>query len=178
MKSIAYIAVILLTVALIIGVQNVEAQTEPIKIGDVQYNLIGMSFKPALNGTVIKTSADHLTFQLNQTGGLSMAAFLNTVTVTVTTPDNVTSQVRDIKNFTVNLSNEGNYTVTFSYGSWIPLLGRVVEMVTGKGTYTLTIVKENPFSQILPAILVVAGIVVVVGVVIAVRRKRGKVWLK
>lgn len=51
-------------------------------------------------------------------------------------------------------------------------------MVTGKGTYTLTIVKENPFSQILPAILVVAGIVVVVGVVIAVRRKRGKVWLK
>jgi hypothetical protein len=78
----------------------------------------------------------------------------------------------------VNLDKEGNYTVTFSYGSWIPLLGRVVEMVTGKGSYTLIIVKENPY-KFLPVALAGAGIAVVaIGIVFGVRRKRGKVWLK
>lgn len=174
-SSIAYMAAIFLVAALIAGA---EAETTPIKIGDVQYNLIGMSFKPSLNGTVIKTSTDNLTFQLNQTGGLSIAAFVNTVTVTVTTPDNVTTQVKNIQNFMVNLDKEGNYTVTFSYGSWIPLLGRVVEMVTGKGSYTLIIVKENPY-KFLPVALAGAGIAVVaIGIVFGVRRKRGKVWLK
>jgi len=103
---------------------------------------------------------------------------LNTVTVTITTPKNETISVKNIANFTVLLPDAGNYTLTFHWGSWIPLLGRVVEMVTGSGNYRLTIVKKAPFPIQTVAIIIGGVSAAVVLVVIFGRRTKGKVWQK
>ena len=159
-------------------IAQAEDAPTPIKIGDVQYNILSMGFRPAINGTVIETSEDSLTFQLNQTGGISIAAFVNTVTVTVTTPSNVTVPVKSINNFAVVLSEPGNYTITFHWGSWIPLIGRFVEGITGSGTYRLTIVKEKPFP-ITTVISVVGGVAAAIVIAVVLGRKvKGKVWQK
>lgn len=173
----------LLSIVALLLVAPMIAQAEdaptPIKIGDVQYSIISMGFKPAINGTVITTGEDSLTFQLNQTGGISIAAFVNTVTVTVTTPKNVTMPVKSINSFAVALSEPGNYTITFHWGSWIPLLGRVVERITGSGTYKLTIVKEKPFPIMDYVLYALVGMALVAVVIVLVRKKvKGKVWQK
>jgi hypothetical protein len=163
---------------LLVAPSLVQAESTPIKIGDVTYSIISMGFKPAINGTVIETGEDSLTFQLNQTGGISIAAFVNSVSVNVTTPSNVTVPVKSVSNFAVALTESGNYTITFHWGSWIPLIGRVLERFTGSGDYKLTIVKKAPFP-VTTVLMVAGGIAAAVVIVIVLGRKvKGKVWQK
>lgn len=149
-----------------------------IKIGDVNYSLLGMGFKPAINGTVIETGEGQLEFTLNMTGGLSIAAFMNVITVTVTTPKNTTFKVQNISHFAVVLDDPGNYTIDIKWGPWVPLVGGLCASFTGSGSYRLTVIKNSPFP-ILQVATVVAGIsaAIVVAVVLG-RRHKGKIWLK
>ena len=160
--------------------QNDGEQIETINLGTVEYSLLKMKYTPIVS--TINTTADSLNFVVGRGGSkISLAGITNIIQGWLLTPDNETIELETLTDFTIDFVVDGNYTIRIIWKSWIPVIGGLVEKITGSGSVDITITKTTPpepskIGDYVKYLVIIISITVVITLICL--RKRLMTWLK
>ena len=182
-KKYIWIAIAILVIPSLVLVP-VMAQTAPkeatneqaINLGLLSYSLIKMDFVQEVD--TINTTSPILNFTVERIGKLSLASFTNTISGCLITPDNQTYELETLSAFAIEFGVEGTYTIRIEWGSWIPILGSLIEKITGSGSVDIVINYSIPSKIVNYTMFLIIAVIGGVCITLVLSRNRIKVWLK
>ena len=157
----------------------IEDNKTTINLGTLEYGLLKMNFIPKIN--LINTTATTLNFEVGKTGSISLASFVNKINGFLITPDKQVYEIESLQIFAIDFEDEGNYTIQIVWESWIPVIGGLVEKLTGSGVVEITIIytiPEEPSKIVDYSMYFIVAMLGAILLSLFLGRKQIRVWLK